>query len=131
MDTASRNTVHGISSNYGAQQPFVPTSFIQKMIAFFTQTTIIYVHPDVKVKQEGDIVHVLIKRGSNGQSNIEITLPSNGNLQYFSSTHDITELKLLFGRFSLEAENIENIQNRMFDINSDLDLENQSCLTNK
>lgn len=59
MDTLSNK-----KKCFSFSEPFVPTSFIQKMIAFFTQTTIIYVHPDVKVKQEGDIVHVLIKRGT-------------------------------------------------------------------
>ncbi|XP_052087335.1 uncharacterized protein LOC127724421 [Mytilus californianus] len=131
MDTASGNGIHDISLNYVAQQPFVPKSFIQKMIAFFTQTTVIYMHPDVKVIQEGEILRVLVNKDSEGQSNIEITIPSNGKLQHFTRTQDITELKVLFGSILSRTENHVNTQNRIFNHNSDLELGNQACFTKK
>lgn len=34
------------------------------MTAFFTQTKVMYVPPDVKVTQEGKILHVLVSRGT-------------------------------------------------------------------
>ncbi|CAC5403187.1 unnamed protein product [Mytilus coruscus] len=129
MDTAGGNKINNISLNNVAQQPFVPKSFIQKMIAFFTQTTFIYMHPDVKVIQEGEILRVLVNKDSEGQSNIEITIPSNGKLQHFIRTQDITELKVLFGSILSRTENHENTQNRIFSPNSDFELGNQACVT--
>ncbi|XP_063403125.1 uncharacterized protein LOC134687079 isoform X2 [Mytilus trossulus] len=99
MDTPRRNEIHDISSNHHDhdQQPFVPQSFIQKMTAFFTQTKVMYVPPDVKVTQEGEILHVLVSKDREGKSTIEITIPANGNLKHFTKTQDITEIKVMFG----------------------------------
>ncbi|XP_076076487.1 uncharacterized protein LOC143047339 [Mytilus galloprovincialis] len=131
MGTPRRNEIHDISSNHHAQQPFVPQSFIQKMTAFFTQTKVMYVPPDVKVTQEGKILHVLVSRDSEGKSTIEITIPSNGNLKHFTKTQDITELKVMFGNIVSRPENHKNTQNRMLSQYSDLELGNQPRFTKK
>ncbi|CAG2210129.1 CHRNB2 [Mytilus edulis] len=131
MGTPRRNEIHDISSNHHAQQPFVPQSFIQKMTAFFTQTKVMYVPPDVKVTQEGEILHVLVSRDSEGKSTIEITIPSNGNLKHFTKTQDITELKVMFGNILSRPENHKNTQNRMLSQYSDLELGNQPRFTKK
>ncbi|XP_071135423.1 uncharacterized protein [Mytilus edulis] len=131
MGTPRRNEIHDISSNHHAQQPFVPQSFFQKMTAFFSHTNVMYVPPDVKVTQEGEILHVLVSRDSEGKSTIEITIPSNGNLKHFTKTQDITELKVMFGNILSRPENHEKTQNRMLSQYSDLELGNQPRFTKK
>ncbi|CAC5403188.1 unnamed protein product [Mytilus coruscus] len=74
---------------------------------FYTDNGYIYASR-CKVIQEGEILRVLVNKDSEGQSNIEITIPSNAR-----------------------TENHENTQNRIFNHNSDLELGNQACFTKK
>ncbi|CAC5393408.1 unnamed protein product [Mytilus coruscus] len=131
MDTASGKIIYVKSSYSVAQQPFLSKSFIQKMMEYFTQPTFVYTHPDVSVIQEGEILRILINKGREGQPNVKITIPSNGKLQHFTRTQDITELKVLFGDILSRTEKHENTLNRIFNNNSDLELGNQACLTEK
>ncbi|XP_076078977.1 uncharacterized protein LOC143049080 isoform X2 [Mytilus galloprovincialis] len=124
---AGGNEIHGLSSNSVAQrnmQPSVPKSLFQKIIACFTQPNIICMPPDVKVIQEGgEILRISVNKGSERQSSMEVTIPSNCTLKQFTSTQDIERTE--------NRENTENTENRILNHSSDLKLENQSCLTKK
>lgn len=46
-------------------EPFVPKTFIQKIIACVTQPNIIYMPPDVKVIQEGnETLRIIVNKGT-------------------------------------------------------------------
>ncbi|XP_052087334.1 uncharacterized protein LOC127724420 isoform X2 [Mytilus californianus] len=127
MDTASGNIIYDKSSYSVAQQPFLPKSFFQKMKEYFTQPTSVNTQPDVNVIQEGEILHVLINKGREGQTNVKIKIPSNSILQHITRTQNITELKVLFGDILSRTKNHENANNRNISKKSDLQSANESC----